>query len=71
MSPLQQFCMASGAQRFIFLEGQGVAIDLEECKDLVLLQAAAYQTSREWAAVQTSVARTLNWFDELRKELAQ
>ena len=71
LSPLQQFCMESGAQRFIYLKGQGVAIDLEECKDLILLQAAAYQTSKDLAAVQTSVTRTLNWLDELRKELAQ
>ena len=71
LSPLQQFCNAYGEQRFIFLKNQGIAIDLEECKDILLLQAAAYQTSKDLAAVLASTPKTLTWFGKFRKELAQ
>ena len=71
LSPLQQFCNAYGEQRFIFLKNQGIAIDLEECKDILLLQAAAYQTAKDLAVALASAQKTLTWFGKFRKELAQ
>lgn len=66
MSPLEQFCKESGAQRFIYLRGSGIAVDLDECKDLVLLNAAAYQTINDLATAKAASERAAQFLDELK-----
>lgn len=71
MSPLEQFCKESGAQRFIYLRGRGIAIDLDECKDLILLDAAAYQNINDLATAKAASERAAQFLDELNLWLRQ